>query len=188
MVVIGGKSNIRYVGTFFLSSLGARFLHTYYQTFLKSSEAVAVVVRLDGVPVGFAVGAFNPRGFYLRLLRRRWWAFALASIPALVAHPGRWRRVLRAAQHPQANPEGQRIVGLFSLAVAPSHEGRGVGRALLDAFLSEAARRGGSEIWLATDEHHNERGNNFYRAGGFTLRERRTTPEGRRMCVYGRAI
>ena len=51
--------------------------------------------------------------------------------------------------------------------VVPERWGEGIGGMLLDAALDEAARRGGSEIRLWTDEHDNERAHRLYRSRGF---------------------
>jgi len=53
------------------------------------------------------------------------------------------------------------------LFVVPERWGEGIGAALLDAAMEEAARRGGTEIRLWTDEDDNERAHRLYHSRGF---------------------
>jgi GNAT superfamily N-acetyltransferase len=53
------------------------------------------------------------------------------------------------------------------LYVLPERWGEGIGRAMLDAVLAEARRRGYSRIHLWTHED-NERSHRLYRSGGFS--------------------
>jgi len=53
------------------------------------------------------------------------------------------------------------------LFVLPERWGEGIGGALLDAAMEEAAGRGGTEIRLWTDEDDNERAHRLYRSCGF---------------------
>jgi ribosomal protein S18 acetylase RimI-like enzyme len=45
-------------------------------------------------------------------------------------------------------PSHQHVLGINGLAVDPSAQGRGVGRALVEAAVAEAARRGASKVAL----------------------------------------
>jgi len=56
---------------------------------------------------------------------------------------------------------------VLTLAVAPHRWGEGIGTALLDGLLSEAARRGCSEIFLEV-RVDNDRAQRLYRRRGFT--------------------
>ena len=53
------------------------------------------------------------------------------------------------------------------LFVVSERWGEGIGAALLDAAMEEAARRGGTEIRLWTDEDDNERAHRLYRSRDF---------------------
>ena len=170
---------------FFLTQLGSAFLAAYYSELAADPSAIALVARAeDGAPIGFAVGAMDPRGFYSRLFRRKWWRFALAAIPGLLRDPRRMRRVARATHHSGDNPGGADVSGLFSIAVSPSAQSGGTGRALVEAFIREARSRGARAIFLTTDRDGNDAVNHFYTARGFTLERSFETPEGRRMNEY----
>jgi [ribosomal protein S18]-alanine N-acetyltransferase len=56
---------------------------------------------------------------------------------------------------------------VLTLAVAEGHWGRGIGGALLDGLLEEAARRGCTEVFLEV-RVDNERAQRLYRRRGFT--------------------
>jgi ribosomal protein S18 acetylase RimI-like enzyme len=73
---------------------------------------------------------------------------------------------------------------LMSIAVLPETQGKGIGQALVRAFLDEAARRGLCQVDLTTDRDHNEATNCFYQNLGFTCERTFTTPEGRAMNEY----
>jgi ribosomal protein S18 acetylase RimI-like enzyme len=170
---------------FFLSQLGPGFLRTYYAALARDPSAVALTVLDDtSRVVGFAVGAVGPRGFYSRLLRRSWWRFAIAAIPAVIRSPSRLTRVLRATSHPGENPAGDHVCGLFSIAVDPSASKRGLGGHLLQQFVSAAQARGCRDIVLTTDGRGNDAVNRFYVAAGFQLERSFQTPEGRVMNEY----
>lgn len=65
---------------------------------------------------------------------------------------------------------------LKQLWVDPAHRGRGHGRALLDAFIAEASRRGVARIWVAS---YDFQAPEFYGAAGFVrMAEFTGWPEG----------
>ncbi|KAF7600702.1 MAG: GNAT family N-acetyltransferase [Candidatus Dactylopiibacterium carminicum] len=56
---------------------------------------------------------------------------------------------------------------VFALFVHPAHEGRGVGRRLLDTAEGWLLSQACSEAWLLTDSRPEVRANGFYRALGW---------------------
>jgi GNAT superfamily N-acetyltransferase len=81
-------------------------------------------------------------------------------------------------------PPGRSGALLASIAVAPEAQGSGVGRLLVDGWLSEARRRGASLGYLTTDAEGNEAVNSFYSRRGWKVESVFLTPEGRRMNRY----
>jgi GNAT superfamily N-acetyltransferase len=67
--------------------------------------------------------------------------------------------------HELVHPDGERTMLLYSLDVDPAHLGRGIGRALVDAFVDDARTRGCTEAWVLT-EASNVAGNATYAAAG----------------------
>lgn len=170
---------------FFLSSLGAAFLELFYRGVCRSPRGIAFV-HLDGRErtMGFVAGSADPSGFYAELLRRDWLRFGLAALSALARRPAVAVRLARALRQPSASPAGGDVAGLFSLGVHPALRGAGAGRALVQAFLEEARRRGARRVFLTTDRTGNDGVNEFYRRCGFAVGRQFVTPEGRRMNEY----
>jgi len=170
---------------FFLSFLGPRFLSLYYTGICEAPEGIGFVyLNTSGLPAGFVAGSSNPRGFYSRLLKRNWLSFALASIDAIVRKPAVIGRIARGLFHPQGNPVGEDVAGLFSIGVSPDLQGTGSGKLLVQAFLREAGTRGCKKVFLTTDHEDNGIVNSFYHKFGFHIERQYETPEGRRMNEY----
>lgn len=171
---------------FFLSFLGGRFLREFYAAFLDDPTGMAFVAESApaGEILGVVAGPCNPQGFFRRLLVRRWWAFCLASAGAVARKPTIVPRLFRALFYRGATPEGQVRSLLSSIAVAPTAQGTGIGRALVARWVEEAQARGSSGCVLTTDAANNEAVNGFYARLGWKLESCYTTPEGRAMNRY----
>jgi ribosomal protein S18 acetylase RimI-like enzyme len=170
--------------SFFLSQLGPRFLRQLYRGTVADGDGFGLVA-LDGSAVcGFVSGTAQPAGFYRRLLRRRWWRFALAAVGPVLRRPAIAPRLVRALTMPARVTHEPGRGTLMSIAVVPRKQGQGVGAALVRAFVAEAVRRGLRQIDLTTDRLDNEAANRFYRHLGFVCAGTSTTPEGRRMNEY----
>lgn len=159
--------HVRAFASFFLTSLGARFLTRFYEVVLGSADGVGVGRFVDGRLVAFAVGADRAAGFYRDLVRRHGPSLALAALGPLVRRPGAAVRLARSfgLQTP-AGEEGDGPV-LLSIARDPGPAGRGAGGAVLAAFEAEVARRGGASVALATDADGNDDVLAFYRHHGY---------------------
>jgi ribosomal protein S18 acetylase RimI-like enzyme len=170
---------------FFLTFLGPRFLRLLYREILREDGRGAFVAE-DGAGrvVGFVAGVDRQVGFYRRLARRRWPAFALAAAAAALRRPSTIPRLFRALGRSKAGREAAAQALLMSIAVAPEVEGRGVGRALVAEFIEAMKRRGAAAVSLATDREGNDRVNRFYLGLGFRVARTYPTPEGRRMNEY----
>jgi aminoglycoside 3-N-acetyltransferase I len=111
---------------------------------------LAEVFEEEGVPVGDA---------YLdRLLARE-------DLLVIAAHEDR-RVIGGAVAHllPMTSREGAELM-LYDIGVAPSHQRRGVGRAILDAVHAEAERLGADAIFVLADDE-DAHALDFYRASG----------------------
>jgi GNAT superfamily N-acetyltransferase len=172
---------------FFLSFLGPRFLDLFYRSFLEDSAGIGfVALNVDEFVIGCVVGPLVPGGYFKRLLRRRWWAFCLASASALLRRPWIACRLLRALWYRGDAPEGDSVTQalLSSIAVAPEAQGQGVGQALVKAWLYEVRRRRGQGAFLTTDAEGNDAVNYFYQRSGWKLESSYTTVQRRRMNRY----
>lgn len=175
-------------GGFFLTSLGPAFLRAYYRAAAAAEGALALVAVDDGEMLGFAVGNRHPAGFYRRLLRRRWLAFAIAAVPGVLRSPSAVPRVFRALTYPSTRSADADAAGLFSIAVAPSSQGSGVGHALLAAFEREAVAAGARRVVLETDAGGNDAANAFYRSAGYSVVREYEQTAGRRMLEYVKGL
>lgn len=169
---------------FFLTFLGPAFLRELYTAILSDAAGISFVAEEGQELVGFVAGTAQPAGFYRRLLRQRWWRFALASVFPVLRHPAIIPRLLRAFSMPGQVTQQQHRGTLMSIAVLPGAQGCGVGKALVRAFLAEAAQRGLRQVDLTTDQDNNEAVNAFYQQMGFVCARSFNTPEGRAMNEY----
>ena len=54
--------------------------------------------------------------------------------------------------HELVHPDGERTMLLYALDVDEAYRRQGRGRALVEAFVDEARRRGCTEVWVLTDD------------------------------------
>ena len=145
----------------FFVELGHRFLRAYLATFVGSPHAAALLLTMQGAPVGMVVGILRPRAHRRWVLRNRGMRLALLGGLALATRPRlalrfartRIARYCRAwsvrSTSQTAEPEGQPAV-LSHVAVAPGAQGAGLGSMLVDAFVAEARAVGAPRVVLTT--------------------------------------
>jgi len=158
----------------------------FYSSFLVDPAGVGCVAlgnKTDTL-LGAIVGPLTPDGYFKRLLKRRWWAFCLASVTAVLKRPTVIKRLFRAVFYRGEALPGPKRSLLSSIAVLPSAQGHGIGKALVNAWCNEIKTRGSSGCFLTTDADNNDRINQFYQHCGWQLTDTKTTPEGRRMNYY----
>ena len=172
--------------TFFLTFLGPSFLKEFYKSFIYDQAGIGFVAvdAANGNVLGAVVGPFVPTGYFKRLLKRRWYAFCLASIAAVLKNPTIIKRLFRAVFYRGEAPSGPPRALLSSIAVSPQAQGQGVGQALMKRWIEEVEHRGGTGCFLTTDVENNESVNRFYQRLGWKIESIYTTPEGRRMNRY----
>lgn len=170
---------------FFLTFLGPRFLTELYSAIQEDPSGIALVTQSEkGSLSGFVFGTTQPTGLYRHLLKRRWWRFGWAALPAFLRSPSILRRLIRAFSMPGQELPAEHCGTLMSIAVDPNAQGQGIGKALVRAFLREAKKRGLQTVNLTTDAVNNDSTNAFYRSQGFVLHQTYSTPEGRPMNEY----
>ncbi len=169
---------------FFLTFLGPAFLRELYNATIYDPSGIAFVAEYQGNISGFVSGTTEPGGFYRRLLRKRWWGFAMAALIPLTKRPSIIFRLLRAFSKPGEAKNKMGCGTLMSLAVTPDSKGQGIGEALVYAYLKESSLQGLKCVNLTTDRDNNEQVNFFYQKLGFVCNRTYTTPEGRVMNEY----
>jgi GNAT superfamily N-acetyltransferase len=170
---------------FFLSILGQRFLNEFYQNYIVDPMGVGFASRNSkGEITGIVVGPFNPNGYFKRLLKRRWWAFCIASSQAILKDPSCIIRLVRAVFYRGEAPNGPTRALLSSIAVSPNAQNEGVGKKLVLRWVEEIKNRGGIGCYLTTDAQNNNEVNIFYQHLGWKIESSYRTPEGRLMNRY----
>jgi GNAT superfamily N-acetyltransferase len=182
----------------FFVALGPRFLATYHETFRASPHGVALTAWLDARPVGFLVGTSANRAHYRWVARHRGLRLAVSGLlallvrPRLAAHFARTRArpyarklarfaTRRAGQTPGTAPtpaRGQTAV-LTHVAVEGAARGHGLGRALVETFVTEAQVDGAERAELVTDADNHDN-HAFYRRCGWAPVEDRRNRDGAR--------
>ena len=178
--------HMRAFSDFFLTFLGPRFLKEFYAAFFQEHSGIAFIAEEEhsGRVLGVVAGTLHPQGFFNRLLKRRWWAFCLASAAALLSRPRIAPRLFRALFYRGAPPPGPQRTLLSSIAVAPDAKRIGLGHALLDHWMRSVQNRGSIGCYLITDAISNDTANLFYQHSGWKSDCSFVTPEGRKMYRY----
>jgi ribosomal protein S18 acetylase RimI-like enzyme len=155
----------------FLPTLGRPFLTRLYRRVVRSSQSFLLIAEDGGAAVGFIAGTEDVRALYRSFLLRDG---VVATIGALPRVARSWRRVLETLRYPSdAHPPEHGVEAglppaeLLAIAVAPQSRGRGVGRALVEAFTTELVRRDvrAARVVVGAD---NDAAIRLYEACGFT--------------------
>lgn len=169
---------------FFLTFLGPKFLKEFYKSFIVDDTGIGFIALEDGKVLGAIVGPLVPDGYFKRLLKRQWWAFCYASIGAVLRCPSVIKRLLRALFYRGEAPPGPTRALLSSIAVLPSSQRLGIGKALVERWVQEVRQKGGKGCYLTTDAKDNDKVNGFYQRLNWKIESTYTTPEGRVMNRY----
>lgn len=161
----------RYLAAGIFPRMGARFLRCYHETFAASPHGVALAARHDGELVGFLLGTVDNAAHYRWVVNERGVALARSGVTALLLRPHvawsfvttRLGRYLRGVRRHLARPDrghgaasahdaGHRpqLAILTHVATADGARRRGVGRQLVEAFLTQARACGAEEARLIT--------------------------------------
>lgn len=153
---------------FFLEKMGPRFLLCYYQAVLNYNNSFAFVAvdEKDGL-LGFTTGFRNPDQFYVyfRKVRHR---LLPAIALAVVRNPSLIRDIIRNSRR-VSNTINSDAMNVELSSIASSASGKGIGKALLNKFCSEAFGGGARMIELKTDEMENNKVRRFYEMAGFKI-------------------
>lgn len=180
--------------SFFLTSLGPRFLTRLYRGYLDHPSGLLLVGGDPSTPdgtvdgdriTGFVAGTTEPAAFYRWLRRSSGPSLAVAAAPALARRPLVVGRRLVSAGRYRGESPGE-IAGaalLASLAVDPATSGRGLGGRLVEAFTARAHEAGHDLTYCSTDAADNDRVLAFYRKLGFREAQRIRRSGGREMAI-----
>lgn len=188
--------------------LGVRFLTRYYETFLASPYAFTSVALVDDHPVGVLVGTLDNAAHYAWVLRRRGLQLATSALAAMLLRPAvlacfmrtRALRYLRGAarlarRRPVVAQSGNgrvsdgdaRTAVLSHVCVVEAAQGLGVGKALVERFLTAARCAGAGEARLLTLAGRAGAGS-FYARTGWTHCGEHRGPDGLVFSTYRRRL
>ena len=154
----------------FLTRFGPGFMRTYYRAWLHSPGAITLVARDDdGVVVGVVLGASDPALHVRAMVKGYGVRLALAILARALIHPrlawdlavtrgrryarGLARLVIGRLRSRGVASTGEPVdsVGeITHVLVRPDAQGRGVGRALIDAAVAAARLARVHELTLVT--------------------------------------
>ena len=146
----------------FLSSLGPRFLTRLYRRMVRDPSSFLLVAEEDGAVIGHAAATENVSHLYRQFLLRDGVVAGIAAAPRLLSQ---FRSVLETLRYPSGNDELPNAE-LLAVAVDYGHQGRGVGRALVNAVREELLRRGVREARVVVAAT-NGRALRLYTSSGF---------------------
>ena len=155
--------------TFFLSSLGDKFLSLYYDTFIKSDRGVVFCAEKDDEMVGFAACSYVCRGFNSYLIMSNFFRYAAEALRLLFVQP---KSIIRLAKNLSKESDEASIkddglyAEFFSLAVCPSCQREGVGRILVKS-IEEDVKEHNNRISFTTDYYDNDKTLAFHHAMGY---------------------
>ena len=170
-------------GSFFLTSLGIRFLRVYYKASLKSKNCIATCALSDeGEIIGFCLGSFVSHGHHTRLIASNAPLFILEGLLIIFSKPLAILRLLRNLDKKIAGiTDDGNYSELLSIGVRPAIKGKGIGSELIRRFENEIVKRGGTKICLTTDYFDNDGAIAFYRKSGYEVFYEFTTYPDRKM-------
>jgi GNAT superfamily N-acetyltransferase len=189
----------------FFARLGTSFLLTYYESFVASPHAVALVAQGASGPAGVLVGTVRTSQHYSWVLRRFGPRLAVRGLLALLRTPGlllfflrtrlgwysaallrvgrRWARRSRTG----TNRGAREPAVLTHVAVTPFGRGTGTGAALVREFVDAASAAGCRQAVLVTLAGADGAGR-FYQRLGWIRRDVHRDHDGRLVECYERRL
>jgi ribosomal protein S18 acetylase RimI-like enzyme len=148
---------------------GALVGHLYAAPYARLDPEFAMVVEDEAGVGGYIVGALDTLAFEARL-EAEWWPALRRRYADPAGDPARWTPdQLRAWQIHHPRPPPARITGPYPshlhINLLPRLQGRGLGKALIDAWLARIAAAGSRGMHLGVSPA-NHRALRFYRAYG----------------------
>lgn len=164
--------------SFFLSTLGASFLKTFYIAFLKN-PSVLLVLEDEGTVKGFVAGNYKSKGFFKKLLLNNILGFISSGLKILFINPIALKRMASNVGKSEKN----NFVFAELLSIATLKNKKGYGKILLQEFEKEIAKENKENqlVSLTTDFDNNDKAVNFYKDCGYEVHEIFESYQGRKM-------
>ncbi len=153
---------------FFLSELGDYFLKVYYSAMLNNDKAILLGCYDNDKLVGFCAATTLSKGFNSQLIKSNFYSFLKVGISLLISKPLALIRIFKNLNKSSNSFEDNgEYAELFSIGVLPTHQGKGIGKLLLDELESLLKNKQVQQLSLTTDYHDNEKALNFYRKSNY---------------------
>lgn len=155
---------------FFLTTLGIRFLETYYKACLSNNQTIAYcALDRDGKIVGFATGTSQAKGYHKSIFLKHWFVFFSSLAISIFKNPKILIRLAKNLEKNEREDDNGNYAELLSIGVDPNCKGGGIGKILLNKFCQEVKNKQGCKIVLTTDKFNNDAVLGFYKKAGFDI-------------------
>lgn len=152
-----------------LSDLGLAIVQKYYQA-ARSDKFVVGIVVLNSLNeiAGWAMGSPDPSKLNSKLRESLPW-FLGQMMRLAVTHPLVLRQLVSSVLSSSSEMEMDKdAIELTYIGVSSSHQGKGLGQALLDQFIEESRSRGYHSVVLSVEEE-NKAAVALYKKAGFKI-------------------
>ena len=182
--------HIKVFPSFFLTSLGQKFLEELYMSYLSHPSAIFMVSRDKNMVVGFVAGTSDPSVFFSDLRKQRKFFFLFKALPTLLKNPMPVIRKLLSSMtyNGDTSADVKNSSLLSSIGVDSAYRGTGLSTALIHAFESKAHSHGSNSVYLLTDETENIRANMFYTKIGYQVILPLIKEKSRKMLRYEKTL
>lgn len=185
----------------FYTRLGAAFMTRYLRQFFRSPGALGLVAeQRDGAGlVGYLIGTLDEDAHDRFMYRRAALSLTAAGGWALAARPALWsdfvrrrtlwyaRRYVSGAIRSRQSSAMARHGELLYICTAPGNRCRGVGAALLRAYVEQAQRAHAANLHLVS-ERDNTAAHEFYAHRGWQMLSESATRDGRPLVRMGLSL
>jgi ribosomal protein S18 acetylase RimI-like enzyme len=155
---------------FFLTSLGKRFLETYYIASVKNNTSIGIgLFDSEGNLSGFATGTSKSANFHKTLLLKNSFLFFKSLLFVSLSRPKVLIRLVKNINKKSNKIDDKQYAELLSIAILPNLKGLGYGKLLLEEFEKKVMIHNVSKIALTTDFNDNDSVIKFYNKCGYNV-------------------
>lgn len=155
---------------FFLTSLGKRFLETYYSASVNNNTSIGIgLFDSDDNLYGFATGTSQSAGFHKTLLFQNAFLFFKSLLFVSLSRPKVLIRLAKNINKKSNIIDDKQYAELLSIAILPHLKGSGYGKLLLEEFEKKVMIHNVSKIVLTTDFNDNNSVIKFYNKCGYNV-------------------
>lgn len=179
------KLHIAVFPNFFLSTLGEKFLTTYYKVVLRHPETICLFAETEsGEVCGYVLGRIKAKGYLKRIVKSAPITFCWEGVKLMFSRPASLLRLVKNLDKKRDDKQvkdNQDYAEIGLIGVMPEYKGLGIGRALFNEFIGMIKKQGVAKISLTTDAEKNDNTLAAYKAWGFEVLYLFTTYPSRKM-------